>query len=406
MRYQSGRLCKLEFYNFVSKKKFTIDQSLRISFEYTKSADETETSSTGEITIHGLTEETAEALGDRISDSNGGMFQTEVKCSVGYSGDPENFQTLFYATVMSNKYTKGQGTSQTKIVVSANFAAFNLGNYQTIEIGRPYMMQCLFSIADYFPSFKTINLRLSNVPIEYQEVVARNIELTRMMSWSYTGNLGGYLDKICNTFNLTYTREVASDGTNTINFLIDPLHVVTYVNLQIPDGLKFTPKEQSSHISNRPNTIQSLNEDKESKTAVVLSQNTGLLATPYLDNRNVKVPFSNNTQKNEVIVGVKQNKLKDGKPSKKPPKEMTVNRRFLSVRCLLNPAIKPHSMVKIVTGINKVDGLYRARNCKYIGDTHVGSFEINMEIEDTGGFNKPTTTVKLANEDDVEVIGN
>jgi len=61
MREQFGRLCRLEFTNLSTKKKFTIDQSLRISFDFFKSFDESSASSTGSITIHGLTRETAEA---------------------------------------------------------------------------------------------------------------------------------------------------------------------------------------------------------------------------------------------------------------------------------------------------------------------------------------------------------
>src|SRR5690606_26192437 len=128
MRIQSGRLCKLEFTNLVTKKKFTIDQKLRISFEFFMNVDENTNSSTGKITIFGLTQATAEKLGGYVNNN----FQTEVGLSVGYEGDKENFQTLFYAGVTSEiKYTKGQGTSETTMNVSANFRSFRLGTVQS-----------------------------------------------------------------------------------------------------------------------------------------------------------------------------------------------------------------------------------------------------------------------------------
>ena len=126
-RISFGRIVRLEFSNFTTKKKYYIDQSLRINFNFLKAWDESTESSKGQITIYGLTEETANKLATNIQ--TGGYFTTEVKCDVGYSNDSENVKTLFYAIVADISFKKTGGTSETVISVNANMRDLNLSGF-------------------------------------------------------------------------------------------------------------------------------------------------------------------------------------------------------------------------------------------------------------------------------------
>ena len=136
------------------------------------------------------------------------------------------------------------------------------------------------------------------------------------------------------------------------------------------------------------------------KTAVTVGFGTGLVAMPQIDNRNVKVPYTQQLGANEALVERKEIKAvvdkktgeqkrdKDGKLKwKKPPKTVTISRRHVLAQIQLNPSIKPNSMIRINTQIPEIDGVYRARNCKFKGDTHEGEWVVELDLEDTTEFN-------------------
>ena len=299
MRIQSGRLCKLEFTNLVTKKKFTIDQKLRISFEFFKSVDENTNSSTGKITIFGLTQATAEKLGGYVNNN----FQTEVGLSVGYEGDKDNFQTLFYAGVTSEiKYTKGQGTSETTMNVSANFRSFRLGTVQSKQYVNTSIEELLKDIGEVFGG--EFSLKLTPDQEQNSTELLKIIQQTTVLNWSFSGTLGDYLKKICDNFGLSYHTEVFEDGKRHYMFYISDQ---SYVGFYTPliEAIKANKKVQLSADNKEKNykkeSMRVLYEDKDSKTAVVLGYETGLVEQPYLDSRNVKVPYDTKVSESLVV---------------------------------------------------------------------------------------------------------
>lgn len=416
MRIQSGRLCKLEFTNLVTKKKFTIDQKLRISFEFFKSADENTNSSTGKITIFGLTQATAEKLGGYVNNN----FQTEVGLSVGYEGDKENFQTLFYAGVTSEiKYTKGQGTSETTMNVSANFRSFRLGTVQSKQYVNTSIEELLKDIGEVFGG--EFSLKLTPDQEQNSTEILKIFQQTTVLNWSFSGTLGDYLKKICDNFGLSYHTEVFEDGKRHYMFYISDQ---SYVGFYTPliEAIKANKKVQLTADNKTENykkeSMRVLYEDKDSKTAVVLGYETGLVEQPYLDSRNVKVPYDTKVSESLVverkaIKAVVDKKTGEQKKDKegnlrwtKPPKKITVYRRFLAAKALINPDIKPFGMVRIDTGNPRTDGLYRVRNCKFTGDTHGQAWYVEMELEDTSDFTPEFNRKALAGEDqEIEVLG-
>lgn len=416
-RIQFGRVCKLEFTNFTTQKKFTIDQNLRISFEFNKMFDESNNSSTGEIVIHGLTEETAYKLGTRIKD----MFQTEVRCDVGFSGDPDNIQTLFYATVMNNQWIPTKGSSETRIRVSANFRDFHLGNITTIhtELSR------LGAILEIIPEAFGYNYEFWATDLTVEsgstpEHVSSVLESFRVSNWSFAGNMKQYLEKISDVFGIVHRVE-----GNTIIFRINPKYMRYYVwRVQNSESqYEVTNAEVVANSKKTPDKVaidKLYISEKDSKVAYVLTWDTGLLELPTIDNKNVVVPYDQKLASNEVLVKRKvikpiidkktgeHKKDKDGNLRyTKPPKTMTVNRRFLSCVAQLNPSIKPDAMIRILTGYSKVDGLYRVRDCRFRGDTHEGDWIVEMQLEDTLGFlEEDVGTLPSEQEEQIEVISN
>lgn len=423
-RVQFGMMCKLEFTNFTTKKKFTIDQSLRISFEFFKSFDEGNTASTGEIVIYGLTEETAYKLGTRIGD----MFQTEVRCDVGYSGDPDNVQTLFYATVMNNSWRPVRGTSETRIRVSANFRDFHLGKVASVQKQVTTYGEIFDSINSnfgYFFSFWLYDLEQSS-----NKNIGEDFSNIEVLNWSFTGTLGEYLNKIYNAFGIIHNVD---NQEKHVQFRIHPKFIPYYVKvlntiessnntLRVDasldsDGAKAKTSNSADYRTKEINSLYSTSDDK---TAIVLGWDTGLLELPTIDNRNVVVPYTQTLGANETIEKRKgieavidkktgeQKVDKDGNLKfKKPPKTMTINRRFLTAKALINPSILPNGQVRINTGSSKTDGLYRVRNCAFSGDTHEGDWSVEMELEDTTD-NRAEVKSSLPSEQEetIEVINN
>ena len=110
-------------------------------------------------------------------------------------------------------------------------------------------------------------------------------------------------------------------------------------------------------------------------------------------------------KKKKVVIVEKKDK--DGNLRwTKPAKKITVYRRFLSAKALINPSIKPFGMVRVDTGNPRTDALYRVRNCKFTGDTHGQTWYVEMELEDTTDYTPEFRRKSFAGEDqEIEVLG-
>lgn len=418
-RYQFGRLCTLEFTNFTTKKKFTIDRNLRIGFEFTKQFDESTSSSTGEIIIYGLTSDTANRLGTRIKD----MFQTEVECKVGYSGDPDNVQTLFYATVLNNQWFPTRGSSETRIRVSANFRDFKLGNIVSTSQSKTNLWYVLNEIRLRWGYAVNIDLYevVGLVPENLREQVTESFVSYGVLNWSFTGNLSDFLWVLYKNFGIIHKFE---EQDKTIRLRVHPKYARYYANRVGNDAAKdYYANISKVDISKNDGSkvISTLyTAPKDSKIAYVFTWDSGLLEIPTVDNRNVVVPYDQTLASNEVLVKRKvikpvldkktgeHKKDKDGNLRyTKPPKTMTINRRFLSAKVQLNPSIKPDATIVISTGYPSVDGQYRVRDCKFIGDTHEGDWAIEMQLEDTSDTREEEVgSLPTEQEETIEVITN
>lgn len=401
-RIQFGRLCQLEFRNYSTNKKFKIDQNLRISFEFLKAFDESDQSSKGTISIYGLSKETAFKLGNRL----GTNFQSEVTCSVGYSGDIQNFQPLFVGTVMNNHWQRDSGTSVTTIEVSANFRDFYLGEMKSIALRSFKFITLLDNLKQVYDLDYSIYIDNKITTHEQRQKLSQMFLNLQIDNWAFVGNLKDYLTKISDMIKMGYTIE---NKTVTF-FLVDPNLIGNYLYHEIQakklkNGFVILEPKDQSPMSENMSMQQNIDVNKlfinsNEKTAVTVGFGTGLIAMPQIDNRNVKVPYTQQLGANEALVERKEIKAvvdkktgeqkrdKDGKLKwKKPPKTVTISRRHVLAQIQLNPSIKPNSMIRINTQIPEIDGVYRARNCKFKGDTHEGDWLVELDLEDTTEFN-------------------
>ena len=401
-RIQFGRLCQLEFRNYSTNKKFKIDQNLRISFEFLKAFDESDQSSKGTISIYGLSKETAFKLGNRL----GTNFQSEVTCSVGYSGDIQNFQPLFVGTVMNNHWQRDSGTSVTTIEVSANFRDFYLGEMKSLALRSFKFITLLDNLKQVYDLDYSIYIDNKITTHEQRQKLSQMFLNLQIDNWAFVGNLKDYLTKISDMIKMGYTIE---NKTVTF-FLVDPNLIGNYLYHEIQakklkNGFVILEPKDQSPMSENMSMQQNIDVNKlfinsNEKTAVTVGFGTGLIAMPQIDNRNVKVPYTQQLGANEALVERKEIKAvvdkktgeqkrdKDGKLKwKKPPKTVTISRRHVLAQIQLNPSIKPNSMIRINTQIPEIDGVYRARNCKFKGDTHEGDWLVELDLEDTTEFN-------------------
>ena len=433
---QFGRVCILKFTNFATKKTWTIDgRKLRVSFDFFKSYDEVDTASTGSINIYGLTQETQIALGNRIGD----MFQTEVTCIAGYSSDPDNIQVLFKGVVMNNFRVMESGIFVTKIQVSANYKDWKLSGAKSFSFKNESLMKIFGDSLGYFNSSFAISS--NGVPTSDVPALAKFFETAKIPSFTFSGTQGELVERFCIEFGLRVitnkeekaaigVEESGEDGINDqggahYTFV---LRNAALIRVMISAGRSAISQESKNKVadikillekpnvsSNVINPLQTLFQEDDPKKATVLSFQTGLRERPYLDNRNIKVPYDRKLQENEAIDEKKEQKVKISKKTGKPmidkktgkvkiytPKTMVINRRFLSVKAQINPSVKPNSQVKISINDTQFDGIYRVRNIKFNGDTWDGEWVMDMELEDTADFREATATGSLASEQESE----
>ncbi len=416
-RLQFGRLCQLEFRNYSTEKKFKIDQNLRISFDFLKSFDESDQSSTGTISIYGLSKETAFKLGNRL----GNNFQSEVTCSVGYSGDIENFQPLFVGTVMNNHWKREGGVSVTTIEVSANFKSFYLGQMQSVSARNVRFAEILGDLTRLYNVYYEVKIVNDQITYSDEAKILTYLSNVTISNWSFVGNMFQYLEKISKGFGFKYRleNEVVYFTMNDLTEIQELLGYIDFTNQDLANNPKNSATielKRSQHLyagkmtnvivapTTSPSvettqTLDKLFKNSNEKTAITVGFGTGLVAMPQIDNRNVKVPYNQQLGANEAITerkGVRaiidkktgeHKKDKDGNLRyTKSPKNITISRRYVTALIQLNPAIKPDSMVRIKTSIPEIDGVYRARNCKFKGDTHEGEWVVELDLEDTMGF--------------------
>lgn len=325
-------------------KEDTGDQ-LRVEFEFNKALDHSEDSDTGEIVIYGLSSETAETIG--------GVFNT-VTCRVGYL-DEQNITPLFTADIVDSKYEKTKGGTVTTLKVSSNVNDLFQGSRVSIEVPaldpkldlKGQFVQFEDLIAEsLLPIFSDYLFDQRSITLSITPTASKTIqEKYGGKAYSFMGTLKDCLDDYLRPIGLSY-RMTQTEGKPD---------VMIFSHLDIP-------KEGD-------------------KTAIIISEATGLIGLPYLRSDTISKSVNEETESNEAALQTTQKFRKDGTP--KEAKKYSARRYGVGFSALLNPAVAPQTVVKIETKDGTTDGLYRVRNVKFKGDNFGNDFTMEVQCENS-----------------------
>lgn len=278
---------------------------LRCTFDVELYVDNKEKTDKGKISVYNLKEDTLKQLGYRFG---------YLKLVAGYKN---NMATIVEGDVISVS-TSRQGTDRVT----------------TFELAPNFINMAIKKISYHFPE----NVNLFDVFVK----IAQNLELgvpTKLKGNTWqditipyglpiygTGKM--VLDELCNSYSLEWKTQ---DG-----------------NLIITDRYGLV--------------------DGRKETAILLTKDTGMIDIPYIATEEIGKSVSQALDKrNEQFIYKAPSLKKDGTPRKQ--NKYQVRRYSLRVKALLNPHIKPNSLIKVQTTDGRFDDYARVRCVKFNGDT-------------------------------------
>lgn len=444
MSRQFGRYVEIEIRDFNANVKTIIGNEFEIEFEYFKTLDQTNDDDSGRIKIYGLTPETIKSL-----QFEGG----EVILRCGYTG--VGIETLFIAYIARLYFDKVNNTTVTTIECSANLMKYyHMGG---ISSGGKTIKPILSFIEDFSLSIgiEKIVFPLSNVPKKDRDSFQEFIQ-TRAINAAYTGSIKDVLQVICESFGLTWKGGETEYG-EVIVFEFTDIGIKV-VGKAIAQGYTKTSLPSSTKLLSKT-FFDTLKSSDFSRDLTILDTTTGLISSKteykiayaYADQG-----LSNNEEETTKSVErrIKNNQSLDiweakeaerkakaeasgkpYKPRKRPDKNtaLQVNRRYNRVKALLNPLVRPQSMVAVPdksavegsyegvynentveTGTNtdaEIAGeftLYRVRSATYKGNNKHNDWIMDLYCEDTDTNTDSQDEIrrKLAtlSPDDIEII--
>lgn len=394
-----GRESYIEIINRTTKDKITINDDLRFTFDYYKSVDESESTSVGEIKIYGLTEQTYQSLGER--------HEAVVELYCGYKNNPINpVNKLFSADLSFKSWEVSESTTITTLTVNGNFNILYIGD--KLSKGFPKgitFMEILFDIANDISGGKLRASVLKQPELQQSEYdkVVNLIQVFKLpYGTSVTGTPKQALDRFSKMFYFSYS--ISEDGVLEISF--DALKASqTYLKNVDKSAIAELNVRQSigeaQNIKKHPDGSEILKHDIGVNTdqALVISTETGMIGSPTLTYKTANKDYDEALRGDEEVKKKNVQKLKykkDGTPIidektnkqklTKKPKTYSVTRKQVNCTVLLNAAIQPQSMVKLITKDNVFnrgfDGVYRVRDVKFKGDTHGNDWYMELELNE------------------------
>ena len=418
MSVQFGRFAEVEIRNFDAQTKTIISNEFEIEFDYKKSLDQTTDDDSGRIRIFGLTPETIESL-----QFEGG----EVVLRCGYT--QSSVDVLFIAYIARLYYDVNNNTTVTTIECSANLLNYYITTNTAVnKSGEVSILAYLLHITESLGSEQLI-FDLVNVPPSDKETIKEYLR-TAPIKFAQVGSLETIIAGICNVLDLTYIRELTESGL-VVSFVLGNVGLNKILRT-VKQGYRKLETENSD-TENRVQFMDTLKADDDSRQLTILNTQTGLITskTEYkIANAYADQALNENEEETQASVqkratAASKKAARDAKELKKrlnagesgkeyktnsQEKKVTtiqVNRRYNRVKALLNPSVKPQSMVALLdktantearpdftssateTGVSteaEVEGeytLYRVRNANYKGNNKNGDWIMDLYCEDT-----------------------
>ena len=418
MSVQFGRYAEIEIRNFDAQTKTIISNEFEIEFEYQKSLDQTKEDDSGRIRIFGLTPGTINSL-----QFEGG----EVVFRCGYI--QSSVDVLFIAYISRLYYDMNDNTTVTTIECSANLLNYYITTNTSVnKNGQVSILAYLLHITESLGSEQMV-FDLVNVPDSNKETVKEYLR-TAPIKFAQAGSLETIIAGICNTLDLTYIRELTESGL-IVSFVLGNVGLNKILKTVEQGYTKL--QMESSDTENRVQFMDTLKADDNSRQLTILNTQTGLITskTEYkIANAYADQALNENEEETQASVekratAASKKAARDAKELKKrinaeargkdyktknQDKKVTtiqVNRRYNRVKALLNPLVKPQSMVALLdktsntgtrpeltnsvteSGVSteaEVEGeytLYRVRSANYKGNNKNGDWIMELYCEDT-----------------------
>lgn len=393
---QFGRYVEVKFVDIKTKDSYLIGNDFDIEFNYTKSVDEGSSSSTGTISIKGLTEATFLSLGERL--------KATVELTCGYTKSIDNSPVeLFKAVIMNKTFEEKGSTTISTFEVSSNFVELQVG--KKLSRNFPPETSFLSSLDEIIKDFKKKGFAFypdrfwdskSDVALVVDWI--SNLKytqgfgvwgtpkqaLTELLSphgfeWRLKDDIVVLSVKPSEKTRILEMAKRAKDKTSLAK--INSEYTVTE-----DDVLKKTPEKKP--IGN--SLAERYNKDKE--IAVVFTDETGLLGTPIIKTLEVNKNYDEALTDSETLIErtpqqVKINKkgevMKDKDGNVKLTKKKSyqkIGRLTVIAKAQINARVEPNSLVRIDTDVGITDGLYRARDIQFTGNNRDGAWVMEMEL--------------------------
>ena len=307
--YQFQRDYVLTLYDRDNGKLFTITE-LRLSFDIQQNVDHANKNNSAEVKVYNLAQTTL----DKFSDKQMALSAT---LAVGYVG---SIQQLLKGDVVQIMTKKVGVDTETTFKIADGFKILN-----GTKVHKTY------------PEGVTIGFVIQNIAennnLEVDVIATGNTDRTLPYGYPATGTLKQILDDLCKPNDLEWS---------------------------ILEG-KLTVKDK-----------RSVSPNKNVETAIVLSQESGLLDIPYTHTEEVTQAIEQPLEDNETDITEELKPTKSGKPRKQTRRK--IQRSNIELKALLNPSVKPNSLIRLDSTKTKLSGYYRVRTIKYSGDTRGGEW--------------------------------
>lgn len=404
---QFGRVIEVIVTNFRLNRAVKLGNDFDISFEFTKSLDEVREASTGSVTIKNLSKSTL----DLITEKN----ECQMQLFCGYNN---HVALLFVADIISSTVRQNGTSEEVVFVVSANFFQYKLARTVSFTSDRGVsIVKIMDAIID--------------------AVKERKVDIGDTSATSYVFDIPNYWTKedkkafldYINTANITNNYSVNDDLHNVLaNFCTSFGFTVTVLD-KVPNMVGevyvfgFATNFENHYLNKSKEPYQKVKSSvgiktdaifsaRDSKVATTLSYTTGMLGTPEVtydifsvpENWKVDSNSEEKTYESQVAVANKNSKEseryqkykktsekkaeagKEVKPFKKRKQgNIKIRKTFINVKALINPNIRPQSIINLVTEDEEMSGLFRVRSVKFVGSNFGGEFQMDLRMDDTNG---------------------
>lgn len=404
---QFGRVIEVIITNFKLNRGVKIGNDFDIDFEFFKTCDEVREASTGTVTIKNLSKETVELITEKNE------CQMQLFC--GYN---KHVALLFVADIVSTSIKVNGTNVDLTFYVSANYFQYNLARTVSFTADRGVsIVKILDAIMDAIRQRKqdigdtsttSFVFDIPNYWSDQDKKLFLDYINTANVANNYSlhDDLKGIMTQFCTSFGFSVTTSDKVPNTSGEVYVFS--FAANFENYYLNKS-----KESYQKVRNAVGIkTESIFNAGNSKTAIGLSYKTGMLGTPQATYDIFTVPenwkLDSNTEEQtyesqvavanknaresaryEKYLKTKEKKVENGKevkPFKKRKQgNIRIRKTFINVEALINPNVRPQSIIDLQTDDEELSGLFRVRSVKFTGSNYTGSFKMSLLMDDTNG---------------------